>query len=113
MAPEAGSPGQNAPARQATRAALPNQSPLSLGAVTRSPADERRDRLPVEPWRAADPQRQKLIPLTQPVNQGRADAETGCDFANRHDPLVRTGIYESTGLVGHSSLHRVDLGSGL
>ena len=55
-----------------------SSGPVFRGAVTRRPGDKRRDRLAVEPERAADPQRQKLIPLAQPVNQGRADAETGC-----------------------------------
>jgi len=62
------------------------------GAVTRRPGDERLDRLAVKPECAADPKCQELISPTQPVNDGRADAETGCDFANGQEPLVRTGI---------------------
>jgi len=39
----------------------------------------------VEPQRAADSQREKLVPLAQPVNQSRADTETGGDFPNSQE----------------------------
>jgi hypothetical protein len=50
--------------------------------------------------RATDSQRQKLIALAQPVDQGRADAKAGRDFANRHEPLVRTGIASTSRTTG-------------
>jgi len=56
------------------------------------PRHEQVDRLGVKPECAADPKRRKLIPRAQPVDQGRADAEPGRDFANCQEPLVRSGI---------------------